>query len=66
MFTKSVRAFVEAFNGQIWPSRLIGFGIGATVFAFMSVIIFKETLSPKTLTCLALGLAIIIIQITWK
>ena len=66
MFTQSVKAFVEAFGGQIWPSRLIGFGIGAIVFAFMSVLIFKEALTLKTITCLFLGLCIILIQILWK
>ena len=28
LFMYSVRNFVGAYNGQIWPSRLIGFGIG--------------------------------------
>ena len=66
LFMCSVKNFVLAYNGQIWPSRLIGFGIGVTVFTIMSHYMFKEPLTPKTLTCLGLGLGIILIQIFWK
>lgn len=63
---KSVSAFVAAYDGQIWPSRLIGFGIGVTVFAILSAALFKEGLSLKTITCLVLGLGIISIQVFWR
>ena len=66
MFMQSVKNFVLAFNGQIWPSRLIGFGIGVIVFTIMSYIMFKEPLTLKTGVCLLLGLGIILIQIFWK
>ena len=66
LFMYSVRNFVGAYNGQIWPSRLIGFGIGVVVFTAMSHYMFKEPLTPKTLTCLGLGVCIILIQILWK
>lgn len=66
LFMYSVRNFVEAYDGQIWPSRLIGFGIGVIVFTIMSYYLFKEPLTPKTLTCLGLGTLIILIQILWK
>ena len=66
LFMYSVRNFVEAYDGQIWPSRLIGFGIGVIVFTIMSHYLFKEPLSAKTLTCLGLGMLIILIQIFWK
>jgi hypothetical protein len=39
----------------MWPSRLIGFGIGVIVFTIMSYYMFKEPITPKTLTCLGLG-----------
>jgi hypothetical protein len=35
----------DAFDGQIWPGRLIGFAIGAIVFSVMSYFIFHEELS---------------------
>ena len=63
---KSVNNFIIAFNGEIWPSRLIGFAIGIIVFSLMSHFIFKEPLTPKTLTCLGLGAVILLIQILWK
>jgi multidrug transporter EmrE-like cation transporter len=66
LFMYSVRNFVAAYDGAIWPSRLIGFGIGVIVFTIMSHYMFKEPLTPKTLTCLSLGIGIILIQILWK
>ena len=63
LFMYSVRNFVAAYDGAIWPSRLIGFGIGVIVFTIMSHYMFKEPLTPKTLTCLSLGIGIILIQI---
>ena len=66
LFMYSVRNMVEAYDGAIWPSRLIGFGIGVVVFTIMSHYLFKEPLTPKTLTCLGLGVCIILIQILWK
>jgi hypothetical protein len=66
MFMKSVKCFVEAFDGQLWPSRLIGFGLGAIVFTVLSYLLFKEPLTPKTLVCLGLSILIILIQIFVK
>jgi len=66
LFMMSVKNFVEAFDGQIWPSRLIGFGIGVVTFTVMSHYMFREPLTPKTLICLGLGTLIVLIQILWK
>ena len=66
LFMYSVRNFVAAYDGAIWPSLLIGFGIGVVVFTIMSHFMFDEPLTPKTLTCLSLGVVIILIQIFWK
>lgn len=65
-YIKSVERFVAAFNGEIWPSRLIGFGLGITVFTILSSTLFKEPFTTKTLVCLVLGVTIIAIQILWK
>jgi hypothetical protein len=65
-YIKSVEYFVSAFDGQLWPSRLIGFGLGIIVFSIMSHYMFKEPFSPKTLVCIGLGLIIIALQIFWK
>ena len=65
-YIKSVEYFVAAFDGQLWPSRLIGFGLGIVVFSIMSHYLFKEPFTPKTLVCIGLGLTIIALQIFWK
>ena len=66
MYMMSVKNFIGAFNGQIWPSRLIGFGVGVITFTVMSHYMFKEPLTPKTLICLGLGTLIVLIQMFWK
>jgi multidrug transporter EmrE-like cation transporter len=66
MFMQSVKNFVLAFDGQIWPSRLLGFGLGVIVFSVMSAFLFKEPFTMKTISCLFLGLCIILIQLFWK
>jgi multidrug transporter EmrE-like cation transporter len=66
LFIKSVESFVIAFDGQIWPSRLIGFAIGIIVFALMSYILFKEPITTKTFICLMLACCILGVQIFWK
>ena len=65
-FMNSVRHFVIAFDGAIWPSRLIGFTIGIFVFTVMAQLLFAEGLNSKTWVCLLLGLAILVIQLVWK
>jgi len=66
MFMQSVKNFVLAFGGEIWPSRLLGFGIGVIMFTIMSELLFKEPFTLKTGVCLFLGLLIILVQIFWK
>ena len=66
LYIKSVEHFVAAFDGQLWPSRLIGFGLGITVFSILNYFLFKEPFTPKTIVCIGLGIIIIGIQIFWK
>jgi hypothetical protein len=66
LFMFSVRNLVTAYNGEMWPSRLIGFGIGVIVFAIMSYYMFKEPINTKTLVCLGLASIILLIQLIWK
>jgi multidrug transporter EmrE-like cation transporter len=66
LFMKSVEHFVTAYNGEIWPSRLIGFAIGIIVFATMSILMFKEPISMKTFVCLILSCCILGVQIFWR
>ena len=39
LFMYSVKNMVIAFNGELWPSRLIGFSIGAIGLAVMILMI---------------------------
>lgn len=65
-YIKSVENLVAWGDGQLWPSRLIGFGIGIIIFVTLSMILFKEPLTLKTLICLMLAATILLIQIFWK
>lgn len=65
-YIKSVEHLVNAFDGQLWPSRLIGFGIGIVVFVSLSILLFREPITAKTLVCLGLALSILGVQIFWK
>ena len=62
----SVQHFVKAFDGQVYPSRLLGFGLGIMVFTIMSWVLFKEHINDKTIVCLILALGIFVVQIFWK
>lgn len=66
MYVKSVENLVAWGDGQLWPSRLIGFGIGIIIFVSLSMILFKEPITLKTLVCLLLATSIILVQIFWK
>ena len=66
LFMYSVKNMIIAYNGQMWPSRLIGFSVGAVVFTWLSWLIFKEPLTLKTIVCLILAIGILIIQLFWK
>lgn len=66
VYIQSVNSFIAGFGGQIWPSRLLGFGIGVIIFTLMSHYLFKEPLSLKNGLCLALGFIIVGIQLFVK
>ena len=57
---------VIAFDGQLWPQRLIGFAMGITSFAFLTWFHLNEALTAKTAVTLALALLIVLIQVFWK
>ena len=66
LFMTSVGLMVEHFNGQLWPSRLIGFVLGTIMFTIMSVSLFGEPITIKTAICLGLSFIILIVQLFWK
>ena len=57
---------VIAFDGQLWPQRLIGFSLGMVAFAFLTWFHLNEALTPKTAVTLVLAAAIVLIQVLWK
>lgn len=65
-YINSVEHLVHWGDGQLWPSRLIGFGIGIIVFVLLSWLLFREPFSLKTIICLLLAASILLIQIFWK
>jgi ABC-type enterochelin transport system permease subunit len=66
MYMQSVHYLVPAFGGEIWPSRLIGFAIGAIVFTVLSISLFGEPVSTKTAISLTLAVGILLVQLFWK
>lgn len=66
LYLGSVKYMVAHFEGQLWPSRLLGFAIGAIVFTAMSWMWFREPLSLKTVVCLGLAVGILVVQLFWK
>ena len=57
---------VESFNGELWPSRFIGFSIGMVIYALGVSYFFREGITNKTLISLILCLILVIIQVFWQ
>lgn len=66
LYIISVKYTVNWFDGQLWPSRIIGFASGVVVYAIMTSVIFKEPLTMKTIVSVLLGMVILSIQLFWK
>jgi hypothetical protein len=66
LYIMSVRYWVDYFGGELWPSRLMGFSIGAMVFSYMAHSWFQEPFTLKTGVSLFLAFCIMMIQLFWK
>lgn len=66
LYIQSVDYLVKYADGALWPSRLIGFGIGIIIFTTLSWFLFSEHITLKTFVCLMLAVCIICIQVFWK
>ena len=65
-FWFAIKNIVEA-TGELWASKLIGFGVSNVVFAIFTYIFMGESIfTTKTMTCMFLASIIIYIQIFWK
>ena len=66
VYIVATRDLVIAFDGELWPQRLIGFSMGMIAFAFLTWFHLNEALTAKTAVTLTLALAIVLIQVFWK
>ena len=57
---------VQAFGGEVWPSRLLGFSMGILAFTTLTLIHLGEGINLKTSIILMLAMLIILIQVLWK
>lgn len=57
---------VEAFEGALWPSRLLGFAMGVVAFTLLAYFHMGEQLTTKTGVTLLLASSIVLIQVFWK
>jgi amino acid transporter len=57
---------VAAFDGSLWPQRLIGFAMGMFSFAILTYVHLNETIDLKTGVTLILATSIVLIQVFWK
>ena len=62
----ATRHLVTAFDGELWPQRLIGFALGMISFAFLTWFHLDEQITLKTAVTLFLAVLIVFIQIFWK
>jgi len=65
-FIKSVKYGYIAFEGVLWPQRLIAFATGMILFTLFTWLFLDEGINTKTTVCLILSLAIVLIQMFWK
>ena len=65
-FWFAIKNVVEA-TGELWASKLIGFGVSNFIFAIFTYAFMGESIfTTKTMTCMVLASLIIYIQIFWK
>lgn len=65
LFIQATKIGYEAFNEKLWPIRIVGFTVGTVVFSLMTYMHLEEGLDTKTIICLLLCIAIIMVQIAF-
>ena len=51
IYIRAVNLYVDAFDGQIWTSRLIGFALGIMVFTILSTVLFLDKKTSRVAGC---------------
>ena len=65
-YIEGTRILVQAFNGVLWPTRLLGFAMGILSFTLLTKFHLGESITLKTGITLLLALVIVLIQVFWK
>ena len=63
LFFYSTKMSYEHF-GAFWNMRLAGFGMGTIIFGLLAWLLIGEIPTIKTVICILLAMAIILIQVT--
>jgi hypothetical protein len=66
LFLMGTKYIAEHFDGQLWPGRFIGFGLGTVAFAILTYIIMNESINEKTFVSILLATTLVSLQIFWK
>jgi hypothetical protein len=66
LYIEATRWGFVAFDGVLWPGRLLGFAMGMLTFAICAYIFLGEGLTWKTIISLLLATLLVCIQIFWK
>ena len=66
LYIEATRLGFIAFDGLIWPGRLLGFAAGMFTFAICANIFMGEGLTTKTIVSLILATALVCIQVFWR
>ena len=66
LYIEATRMGFIAFDGLIWPGRLLGFAMGILTFAICANMFMGEGLNAKTIISLILATILTFIQVFWK
>ena len=66
LYIEATRIGFIAFDGLIWPGRLLGFAMGILTFAICANMFMGEGLNTKTVISLILATILTLIQVFWK
>ena len=66
LYIEDTRLGFIAFDGLIWPGRLLGFAMGILTFAICANMFMGEGLNTKTIISLILATILTLIQVFWK
>lgn len=66
IFIYATGMVVHYYDGQLWPSRFIGFAMGMIAFTILTYTVMGEPMTAKTIISLMLACLLMCVQIFWK